>query len=225
MLLRPFLAASALSFLSACSTVPKTPVAAEDTSKPRWKICDDACAADPAGKVRIDISLASCTAQLLDKSGTVLAEMDISPGVPEHKTPTGKYYVREKLPLKRSNIYGQYVNPDSCEVIVARAWEHKGRRPDGTVYQGIAMPYWLRVTDWGVGIHVGGFNRGQPSSHGCVRCPEPPQKIFWEKSRVGTPIHIHTGAHPSPSLLNPPAAPPAEELTTQSLPPSRRDGV
>src|SRR5688572_11215542 len=201
-------ALAVLLFLNACSTIPKTPVAAENTAAPRWKICEDACAAEPAGKVRIDISLASSTAQLLGKSGTVLAEMDISPGLPEHPTPAGKYYVREKLPLKRSNIYGQYVKRDTREVIVPRAWEHKGPRPDGTVYQGIAMPHWLRVTDWGVGIHVGGFNRGQPSSHGCIRCPEPPQRIFWEKSRVGTPIHIHTGAHPSPSLLNPLPAPP-----------------
>ena len=185
----------------ACTITPKPPVAGEDTVSPRWKVCDG-CEAAPDGKVRIDISLASMTAQLLDESGALLAEMDVSPGLPGHETPTGKYRIREKLPLKRSNLYGQYVTADTKEVVVARAWEHKGPRPPGTVYQGIAMPYWLRVTDDGVGIHVGGFSRGQPTSHGCIRCPEPPQKIFWEKSRVGTPVYIHTGPHPAPSLLN-----------------------
>ena len=97
-----------------------------------------------------------------------------------------------------------FFTPDTREVVVARAWEHKGPRPDGTVYQGIAMPFWLRVTADGVGIHVGGFSRGQPSSHGCVRCPEEPQRFFWEKCRVGTPVRIHHGEHPAPSLLNPP---------------------
>ncbi|MFN0125793.1 MAG: L,D-transpeptidase [Verrucomicrobiales bacterium] len=210
MFVRLFILSAAAALLGACSTVPKSPVAAEDTTTPRWKICDGECAAVPDGKVRIDISLASSTAQLLGPSGALLAEMDISPGLPEHATPTGRFRIREKLPLKRSNLYGQYVTADTKEVVVARAWEHKGPRPAGTVYQGIAMPYWLRVTDDGIGIHVGGFNRGQPTSHGCVRCPEPPQKVFWEKSRVGTPVHIHTGPHPAPSLLNPPAAITAE---------------
>ncbi len=192
----------ALSFLSACTSVPTTPVAVEDTTSARWKINESAPA--ESGQVRIDISLASSTAQLLAKDGAVLAEMDVSPGLPGHETPAGNFRVKEKLPLKRSNLYGQYVRPDSREVVVARAWEHKGPRPEGTVYQGIAMPFWLRVTDDGVGIHVGGFNRGQPSSHGCVRCPEEPQQFFWEKCRVGTPVHIHHGEHPAPSLLNPP---------------------
>ena len=198
--LRYFVLSLALTLLSACSSVPQTPVAVEDTTSPRWKISEAA----PAGKVRIDISLASSTAQLLTGEGSVLAEMDVSPGVSGHLTPAGKYRVTEKLALKRSNLYGQYVRPDTREVVVARAWEHKGPRPDGTVYQGIAMPFWLRVTSDGVGIHVGGFSRGQPSSHGCVRCPEEPQRFFWEKCRVGTPVHIHHGEHPAPSLLNPP---------------------
>ena len=196
---------AAFTLLSACSSIPKTPDAVEDTTSPRWKITEDS-ALEKTDKVRIDISLASSTAQLLTGEDAVLAEMDVSPGVPGHLTPAGAYRVTEKLPLKRSNLYGQYVRPDTREVVVARAWEHKGPRPDGTVYQGIAMPFWLRVTGDGVGIHVGGFNRGQPSSHGCVRCPEEPQRFFWEKCRVGTPVRIHHGEHPAPSLLNPPAA-------------------
>jgi hypothetical protein len=204
--MRPAIAILTISFfLNACSA-PAPPAAAIDTSSPRWKICEEKCAAAKAGKVRIDISLASCTAQLLDHDGELLAEMDVSPGVPEHKTPAGSYYVREKLPVKNSNLYGQYVNSDTREVVVARAWEHKGKRPEGTVYQGIAMPFWLRLTDYGVGVHVGGFNRGQPSSHGCIRCPEPGQRVFWEMSRVGTPVRVHHGSHPAPSLLNPPPA-------------------
>ncbi len=210
---------AALALLSACSSAPKTPVAVEDTTSPRWKISEGP-ALEKTDKVRIDISLASSTAQLLAGEDAVLAEMDVSPGLPGHLTPAGSYRVTEKLPLKRSNLYGQYVRPDTREVVVARAWEHKGPRPEGTVYQGIAMPYWLRVTDGGVGIHVGGFNRGQPSSHGCVRCPEEPQQFFWEKCRVGTPVHIHHGEHPAPSLLNPPSLVTGQPPATQSQPAS-----
>ncbi len=195
---------TALLFLCSCSTPPR-PATVVDTWSPRWKLKDAEIAAAENGKVRIDISLASSTAQLLDDSGAVLAEMDVSPGLPGHETPPGKYYVREKLTTKRSNLYGQYVHKDTREVVVARAWEHKGARPEDTVYQGIEMPLWLRLTDYGIGVHVGGFNRGQPSSHGCIRCPEPGQRVFWEKSRVGTPVKVHNGPHPAPSLLSPPA--------------------
>lgn len=189
--------------LPSCKSVPKSLQVVEDTTSPRWKICPVNCTPAHKGAVKIDISLATCTAQLLSKDGTLLAEMDVSPGLPGHETPPGRYFVREKLEMKRSNLYGQYVTADTKEVVVARAWEHKGPKPKGTVYQGIAMPFWLRLTDHGVGIHVGGFYRGQPSSHGCIRCPEEPQKVFWELSRVGTPVHVHNGPHPAPSTLVP----------------------
>jgi len=164
---------------------------------PRAKILNR----DATGPVRIDVSLASATAQLLSENGELLAEMDVSPGMPGHATPAGRFRVTEKLPLKRSNLYGQYVTKDTREVVVARAWEHEGPRPEGTVYQGIAMPYWLRLTSDGVGMHVGGFNRGQPSSHGCIRCPEEGQTFFYERAKVGTPVQVHHGPHPAPSVL------------------------
>ena len=194
--LRVFIAVL-FALLASCSTLRPAPVAA-DTVTPRWQIHERG---EHPGPVRVDVSLASSTAQLLTKDGAVLAEMDVSPGVPGHETPHGKFRVLEKLPVKRSNLYGQYVTKDSREVVVARAWEHTGPRPDGTVYQGIAMPFWLRLTSDGVGMHVGGFNRGQPSSHGCIRCPEEGQKFFWENCRVGTPVTVHDGPHPAPSAL------------------------
>ena len=200
-----FLAFGLLTLLTACSTVPQKPDAAA-AAVPRWRISDTTNTPAPPRHLRIDVSLASSTAQLLTNSGDVLAEMDVSPGVPGHETPLGDFRVKEKLPVKRSNLFGQYVTRETREVVVARTWEHTGPRPAGTVYQGIAMPFWLRLTDDGVGMHVGAFNRGQPSSHGCIRCPEPGQKFFWDNSRVGTPVHVHAGPHPAPSLLNPPAA-------------------
>jgi hypothetical protein len=158
----------------------------------------------PRGPVKVDVSLATMTAQLLTTSGTLLAEMDISPGMPGHETPHGRFRVTEKLPLKRSNLYGQYVTPDTREVVVAKHWEHPGPRPPGTVYQGIAMPCWMRLTADGVGMHVGGFARGQPSSKGCIRCPEEGQRYFYQHCRVGTPVKVHGGAHPAPAVLGPP---------------------
>lgn len=200
--------------LAACTTPKAPPVPAVDTVTPRHRIADDS---EAAGPVKIDVSLASSTAQLLTKDDRVLAEMDVSGGLPGHATPPGRFRVMEKLPLKRSNLYGQYVAKDTREVVVARAWEHGGKKPEGTVYQGIAMPFWLRLTSDGVGMHVGGFHRGQPSSHGCIRCPEDCQKFFWERSKVGTPVQVHHGPHPAPSLLEASNSPPVEEVLTSPL--------
>ncbi|MES2598029.1 MAG: L,D-transpeptidase [Verrucomicrobiota bacterium] len=166
---------------------------------PRWKVTPECETA--SGQMKIDVSLATNTAQLLTRDGRLLAEMDVSPGLPGHLTPTGIFQVTEKMPLKRSNLYGQYVKKDTREVVVARTWEHEGPPPEGTVYQGIAMPWWMRLTADGVGMHVGGFERGKPTSHGCIRCPEEGQKVFYEKTAVGTPVRVHEGAHPTPSLL------------------------
>jgi hypothetical protein len=182
--------------LTACQT-PKP--AAPQPLMPRWKVGAEFEAAE--GPVRVEVSLASSTAQLLAKDGTVLAEMDVSPGVEGHPTPTGKFRVREKMPLKRSNLYGQYVKKGTEEVVVARAWEHEGAKPEGTEYLGIAMPWWMRLTDYGVGMHVGGFERGKPTSHGCIRCPEEGQRVFSEKCRGGPMVHVHEGEHVAPSLL------------------------
>ena len=179
---------------------------AEAAAQPRWFLHEERIAAASPKKTSIDISLSSLTAQLLGEHGEALAEMDVSPGVAGHETPAGKFFVREKLPLKKSNLYGRYVRRDTGEIVVQKAWEHQGPRPPGTVYEGISMPWWLRLTDDGVGIHVGGFSRGQTTSHGCIRCPEPAQKVFWNPSRVGTPVRVHTGEHPARSLLSQPTS-------------------
>lgn len=184
--------------LCAVSCVSKPPVPVVVHLAPRARILvPDA----PPGPVKVDVSLATMTAQLLTTGGTLLAEMDISSGMPGHETPLGTFRVTEKLPLKRSNRYGQYVKPDTREVVVAKHWEHQGPQPPGTVYQGIAMPFWMRLTDYGVGMHVGGFERGQPSSKGCIRCPEEGQRYFYQHCRVGTAVRVHPGPHQIPPDL------------------------
>lgn len=153
--------------------------------------------------IKVDISVTSMTAQLLQGENTLLAEMDVSTGEIGHETPLGVFRVSEKMLLKRSNLYGQYVKRDTREVVVARHWEHVGPKPEGTVYQGIAMPYWMRLTDGGVGMHVGGFTRGVSTSKGCIRCPEAGQTYFYQHCRVGTSVKIHKGSHPLPTRLLP----------------------
>lgn len=168
--------------------------------KPRILISSNGVTSEP---IKVDISVTSMTAQLLQGENTLLAEMDVSTGEIGHETPLGVFRVSEKMLLKRSNLYGQYVKRDTREVVVARHWEHVGPKPKGTVYQGIAMPCWMRLTDGGVGMHVGAFTRGVATSKGCIRCPEAGQTYFYQYCRVGTSVKIHKGSHPVPTRLLP----------------------
>jgi lipoprotein-anchoring transpeptidase ErfK/SrfK len=40
--------------------------------------------------------------------------------------------------------------------------------PSGGWFIGAPMPYWVRLTRAGVGMHVG-YIPGRPASHGCIR--------------------------------------------------------
>ena len=51
------------------------------------------------------------------------------------------------------------------------------------------MPYFMRLTNTGVGMHQG-FLPGVPDSHGCIRMPEQMVKIFWTHAPLGTPVSV-----------------------------------
>jgi lipoprotein-anchoring transpeptidase ErfK/SrfK len=52
------------------------------------------------------------------------------------------------------------------------------------------MPYWMRVTWFGIGMHIG-YVPDHAASHGCIRVPAHIQPTIYEKVRVGTPVKIH----------------------------------
>jgi hypothetical protein len=74
--------------------------------------------------------------------------------------------------------------------VIEKAWEHSGEVPAGCVYEGIAMPYWMRLTWYGVGMHVGKFKKRIRSSFGCIRVYQKAQLLIYQKTRIGTPVEI-----------------------------------
>ena len=141
-------------------------------------------------ETKLKISLSAQKATLLNGVGEVILQSDVSTGMAGRGTPKGRFTILERIVDKRSNKYGQYVDKETKKVVVAKAWEHKGKKPANTVYQGIAMPYWMRLTWYGVGMHVGKFEKGKRSSFGCIRVPEEAQPYFYEKTRLGTRVVI-----------------------------------
>ena len=136
---------------------------------------------------KLQIDLSSQRMKLF--SGDQLAlESQISTGNEGHPTPTGKFEILEKIVNKKSNRYGKWVNADTGATLVSDGDSYK--RPSGNAeFRGTAMPYWMRVTWRGVGMHIG-YVPLYAASHGCIRVPRGVQPLIYSKTRVGTPVEI-----------------------------------
>ncbi len=94
----------------------------------------------------------------------------IATGVSSHPTPRGEFSILEKVRDKRSNLYGKIVDRNGR---VLRGSAHsQDPVPRGARFVGANMPYFMRLTYDGIGLHAGPIpNPGQPASHGCIRLP------------------------------------------------------
>ena len=150
---------------------------------------DDVLAALTPGESRIDINLSKQRAKILDGQGRLAIETQISTGTSNHRTPTGNFKILEKIVDKSSNRYGRWVNSSTGSTIVSDGDSYK--KPSGNArFVGTKMPYWMRVTWYGIGMHIG-YVPDYAASHGCIRVPSHIQPKIYEKTRVGTPVHIH----------------------------------
>jgi lipoprotein-anchoring transpeptidase ErfK/SrfK len=118
----------------------------------------------------------------------VYIDTPISSGKKGHETPTGDRHVLEKDPDHRSSIYGDFVDR-SGRTVRSGVSTQIDSAPSGTHYVGASMKWFCRLTDQGVGMHVG-ILPGYPASHGCVRLPADIAPLIYQKVKVGTPAVI-----------------------------------
>lgn len=90
----------------------------------------------------------------------LVAWSNVSSGRPGHETPTGLFTVSEKDADHHSNLYDN-----------------------------APMPYFMRLTDGGVGLHAGQLP-GYPASHGCVRLPAAMARELYQHVESGTSVEI-----------------------------------
>jgi len=90
----------------------------------------------------------------------LVAWSNVSSGRPGHDTPTGSFTVSEKDVDHHSSLYDN-----------------------------APMPYFMRLTDGGVGLHAGQLP-GYAASHGCVRLPADIAPLIYNKVKVGTPVEV-----------------------------------
>jgi lipoprotein-anchoring transpeptidase ErfK/SrfK len=96
----------------------------------------------------------------------------------------------EKQAVKSSNKYGSVVN-SSGNIVKSNATAGVHSVPAGGRFVGAPMPYWMRLTSYGVGMHAGPIpNPGSPASHGCIRLPPEMAETLFSVVEVGTPVTI-----------------------------------
>ncbi len=141
------------------------------------------------GPLRVTIDLSDQAAYFY-RGGEQVGRSRVATGLPGHTTPIGSYSIIEKTVDKRSNLYGQIYASDGS-LLVPDADSRKHDVPEGGDYLGASMPYWMRLTSSGIGMHAGPIPRpGSPASHGCIRMPaDMAQKLFTNAS-IGTPVNI-----------------------------------
>ncbi len=140
-----------------------------------------------SGAPSILIDLSEQTASFY-KGSKLVGVSAISSGREGFGTPVGNYKILQKNPNHVSNLYGDYVDANGV-VLVRNVDAKKDPKPPGAVFAGAPMPFFMRLSNAGVGMHQG-FLPGVPDSHGCIRMPEKMVKIFFENVSVGTPVRV-----------------------------------
>ncbi|QIF03378.1 L,D-transpeptidase family protein [Roseimicrobium sp. ORNL1] len=106
------------------------------------------------------------------------------------QTPQGTYRISEKKEQKNSSKYGIIVDSEG-NVVDGEATLGVDRIPPGCRFVGASMPYWMRLTGNGIGMHAGNIpNPGYPASHGCIRLPRGMAATLYDVVDVGTVVTI-----------------------------------
>jgi hypothetical protein len=140
------------------------------------------------GKVSIRISLSDQIAEF-ERGGRPIGWCYVATGKEGHGTRAGRYTITEKIVDKYSNRYG-WIEDEFGNVIDDDA-SPGDPVPPGARYVPAPMPYWMRLTSYGIGMHGGHIpNPGEPASHGCIRMPKRFVPMLFDTVQVGTPVTI-----------------------------------
>jgi hypothetical protein len=118
----------------------------------------------------------------------VVMDYPICSGIPSRPTPVGTFYILEKTVDKKSNKYGRIYDA-AGEVVNGDADSTTDTIPEGGKFEGASMRYWMRLTNDGVGHHIGPVKR-RPASHACIRGPSATMPVVYSKVKPGTRVIV-----------------------------------
>jgi lipoprotein-anchoring transpeptidase ErfK/SrfK len=180
-------AALAILALASCAT-PTKPAAAQAGKKQPFHMYEWHGDGVP-GHASVVVSLKEQKAHFY-RDGKEVGWSYVATGKPGHPTPTGHFHVMEKNEDKISNLYGSLLDSNG-DVVNGDFNLSKDTLPEGMQFQPARMPYYMRVTGDGVGMHAGRIPKpGSTASHGCIRMPSDMAVKFFHNVEVGTPVTI-----------------------------------
>ncbi len=142
-----------------------------------------------ASNSSITVSLKKQRAVLLN-NGEVAMDYPICSGIPSRPTPPGTYYILEKIVDKSSNKYGKILDAEG-NVVNGDADSTTDTIPEGGKFVGAPMRYWMRLTNDGIGHHIGPLPKSRrPASHACIRGPRDTMPTVYSKVKPGTKLVI-----------------------------------
>jgi len=167
------------------SCAPATPLQPAKAERVMYEWHDDA----GPGQVKVRINLKEQRA-FFTRGDRPIGWTYVATGKEGHGTPAGNYKITEKIVDKYSNRYG-WIEDEFGNVVDGDA-SPGDRVPAGCRYVPAPMPYWMRLTSYGIGMHAGNIPQpGEPASHGCIRLPKTFAPILFDAVQVGTPVRIH----------------------------------
>jgi lipoprotein-anchoring transpeptidase ErfK/SrfK len=163
----------------------------------------------------VEISLKDQRGLLL-VDGAIAMDFPVATGKASHPTPKGSYKIIEKKKDHKSNLYGRMVSGEG-QTVVSDADTRAHSVPEGGRFVGAPMPYWMRLTTTGVGMHVG-YVPGRPASHGCIRLKKDVAVELFDILDLGSPVTVDAVA---PALSE---SPEGEKVASGEAKPSRVSG-
>jgi len=151
----------------------------------------DLLARAAAGNSSVEISLEEQRGVLLVDGGVAM-DFPVATGKSSHPTPKGAYKIIEKKKDHKSNLYGRILSGEG-QTVVSDADTRSHAVPENGRFVGAPMPYWMRLTPTGVGMHVG-YVPGRPASHGCIRLKKDVAVELFEILDLGSPVTVDAHA-------------------------------
>lgn len=128
----------------------------------------------------------------------IAMDFPVSTGIRSYPTKPGSYKITGKKEHHVSNLYGKMYDAEGkCINTDAKSSDPV---PEGGEFVGAAMPYWMRLTGDGLGMHVGKVRR-RPLSHGCIRLDRNSAEVLFKNLPVGTPVVVQQSPEVLPSLV------------------------
>lgn len=125
-------------------------------------------------------------------NGTIAADWPVSTGTASRATSPGTYRILEKKKKHASSRYGS-IRSSSGRVVVGNADARRHSVPRGGRWVGSPMPNWMRLTNYGMGMHTGHVIEGQRLSHGCIRMPDNVASPIFDIVKVGYKVVVCEG--------------------------------